>query len=215
MATNLGQRDELTDPGEQEATVLVVEDDAMVRGWIRLSLKGSGFRVVGEASGAAEAVALAPRRAPDLLLVDYRLTDGVGTELVRTLRLQGVTAPAVLMTANHEPGFNEAAREAGAQGSVLKTGSSDELLAALGNARDGVLTFDQRHPSRSPGRGALTPREREVLRLVAAGRTNRQVADDLGIGAESVKTLVARTFLKLGVSRRAEAVAAAHRLGLL
>jgi len=236
MATNLGQRatdgtgeagnghravlggvqtDELTDLGEQEQTVLVVEDDAMVRGWIRLSLKGSVFRVVGEASSAAEAVALAPRRAPDLLLVDYRLTDGVGTELVRTLRLQGVTAPAVLMTANHEPGFNEAAREAGAQGSVLKTGSSDELLAALGNARDGVLTFDQRHPSRSPGRGALTPREREVLRLVAAGRTNRQVADDLGIGAESVKTLVARTFLKLGVSRRAEAVAAAHRLGLL
>lgn len=199
---------------ERETTVLIVEDDAMVRGWVRLSL-GSEFRVAGEASSAAEAIELAQRRLPDLLLVDYRLSDGVGTELVRELRRLGLSCPAVLMTAGHEPGFNEAAREAGAQGSVLKTGKADELVEALRLARDGEAAFDPRHPRRPPGRAALSPREREVLRLVAAGATNRQIAAELEVGDETVKTLLARTFAKLGVRRRAEAVSAAHRLGLL
>jgi DNA-binding NarL/FixJ family response regulator len=195
--------------------VLVVEDDAMVRGWIRLSLKGSEFMVVGEAAAAGEVAELVRRRAPELLLVDYRLGDAVGTELVRSLRLAGVAAPVVLMTANYEPGFNEAARESGAQGSVLKTGSSEELIAALRRVRDGEPAFDSRHPRRDPTHAALSPRERDVLRLLAAGKTNRQVASELGVSPETVKTLVARAFAKLGVTRRAQAVAAAQRMGLL
>ena len=68
---------------------------------------------------------------------------------------------------------------------------------------------------RAPGRGALSPREREVLKLVAAGSTNREIAQQLGVGDETVKTLLGRTFAKLGVKRRAEAVSAAHERGLL
>lgn len=198
-----------------ETKLFVVEDDAMVRGWIRLSLRGSEFRLVGEAASSREAVELLPRRAPDLLLIDYRLSDGAGTELVRELRLQGHAAPAVLMTAHHEAGFNEAARDAGAQGSVLKTGSSEELLATLRSAQAGRPAFDPRYPARAPDRAALSPREREVLKLLAAGRTNREVADELHVGAETVKTLVARTFAKLGARKRAEAVATAQRMGVL
>jgi DNA-binding NarL/FixJ family response regulator len=119
------------------------------------------------------------------------------------------------MTAYGEAGFNEVAREAGAQGSVLKTGSSEELLEVLREVRDGRGSFDPRYPSRDPGRAALTPRERDVLRLLAAGRTNRQVAEQLEVSSETVKTLVSRSFSKLGVHRRAEAVATAQRLGLL
>jgi two-component system, NarL family, response regulator DevR len=200
---------------EAPTTVLVVEDDAMVRGWIRMSLKGSEFSIVGEAASAKEAIDLIPRRRPALLLIDYRLTDEAGTELVRTLRQQAVTVPAVLMTAYRESGFNEAARESGAQGSVLKTGSSEELLDVLRNVRDGRDSFDTRYPSRDPGRAALSPRERDVLRLLAAGKTNRQVADELEVSAETVKTIVARSFAKLGATRRAEAVATAQRMGLL
>jgi DNA-binding NarL/FixJ family response regulator len=200
---------------ETPTTVLVVEDDAMVRGWIRLSLKGTEFTVVGEAAGANDAIELIPRRHPQLLLIDYRLGAEAGTELVRELRRTGIASPALLMTAHDEPGFNEAAREAGAQGSVLKTGSSAELLDALRRVRDGQATFDARHPARDPGRAALSPREREVLRLLAAGKTNRQVAAELEIAPETVKTLVARTFAKLGARRRAEAVATAQRMGLL
>lgn len=195
--------------------MLVVEDDAMAQSWIRLALEGSEFQIAGTASSAAETLELIERRRPELLLVDYHLPDTVGTELLRELRRQGISIPAVLMTANLERGFNEAAGEAGAQGSVLKSGRQDELIEALHNVAEGRQAFDVRHPKRDPGRGALSPREREVLREVAAGATNREIAAKLGVGEETVKTLVARTFAKLGVRKRAEAVDQAHNLGLL
>lgn len=198
-----------------DVTVLLVEDDSMVRGWVRLALEGSEFRLAGEAGTAAEALELVSRRRPALLLVDYRLPDGRGTELVRDLRRGGSSAPAVLMTANAEAGFNETARDSGAQGSVLKTGRVEELVAALRSVHAGGEAFDARHPPRPRGRGALSPREREVLKLVAGGATNREIAQQLGVGDETVKTLVSRTFSKLGVKKRAEAVAVAHEQGLL
>ena len=187
----------------------------MVRGWVRLSLRGSEFRLVGEASTAAEAEALIMRRRPDLLIVDYRLPDVRGTELVRDLRRRGVTAPAVLMTANSEPGFNESAEAAGAHGSVLKTGAVEEFLATLRMVLAGKRTFDARYPRAQGDRPALSPREREVLKLVADGATNEEIAVALGVGRETVKTLLARTCAKLGVRRRSHAVSAAHRLGVL
>lgn len=198
-----------------EVAVVLVDDDSMVRGWVRQALEETEFRIAGEASNAAEALALVHRRRPEILLVDYRLPDGTGTELVRDLRREGLATPALLMTANAEQGFNETARDAGAQGTVLKTGKVDELVDALRTLRRRESAFDRRHPARPPGRGALSQREREVLRLVAAGSTNREIAAALGIGDETVKTLLARTFAKLGVKRRAEAVAVAHERGLL
>jgi DNA-binding NarL/FixJ family response regulator len=195
--------------------VLIVEDDAMVRDWLRLTLERSTFRVVGIAQTAAEALDLVERRRPALLLIDQRLPDLVGTELVRELRHRRVPANAVLMTANAEEGFNEAARSSGAQGTVLKTGKAEELLSTLGTVAAGRPSFDGRHPTRSLGRRALSPREREVLRLVAAGSTNRDIAAALSIGEETVKTIIARIFAKLGVRRRAEAVSEAHKQGLL
>ena len=205
----------MNEPPRREAAVAVVDDDAMVREWVRLALEGSEFRIAGTASSTAEAVELVERRRPDLLLFDYRLSDGLGTKLLRELRLRGVRTAAVLMTANAEDGFNETVREAGAQGSVLKSGSSSDLLRTLREVRAGRTAFDGRYPSRSRRRVALSPREREVLVLVANGETNRAIAARLGIGDETVKTLLARACSKLGVSRRAEAVAAAYEAGLL
>ena len=187
----------------------------MVRGWVRLALEGTDYRLAGEATSPAEALDLAERRRPDLLLLDYRLGTAIGTEVLRELRRNGHDAPAVLMTANPEIGFNEIAREAGASGTVLKSGRAAEMLEALRIVCEGGTSFDGRHPPRPSGRGALSPREREVLRLVAGGATNKQIAAQLQIGDETVKTLVSRTFAKLGVKRRAEAVDAAHQLGLL
>lgn len=195
--------------------VLLVEDDDMVRSWVRMSLAGTEFRLAAEASAGASVAELVERRNPDVLLIDYRLPDGTGTELLRALRLGGVATPAVLMTANAVQGLNEEVREAGGQGSVLKSGRVDELLYALRTAVAGERSFDIRHPGRPSGRSALTPRERDVLRLVAGGSTNRQIAAELEVGDETVKTLLARTFAKLGVHRRAEAVAAAYDRGLL
>jgi DNA-binding NarL/FixJ family response regulator len=118
------------------------------------------------------------------------------------------------MTANEERGLNELAREAGAQGTVLK-GGSVELLESLRAVNDGNQQFDARHPKRKPGQIALSPRERTVLQLVAAGQTNAEIALALGVSSETVKTLVQRIFQKLGARRRAEAVSTAHELGLL
>src|SRR5437870_6242288 len=175
-----------------DISVLLIEDDSMVRGWVRLELEGTEFRVAGEAASAPEALELTERRRPDILLLDYRLGDALGTEVLRDLRRRGHETPAVLMTANAEAGFNEIAREAGARGTVLKSGRSAELLEALRIVSDGGTSFDARHPPRPSGRAALSPREREVLRLVAAGSTNKQIAEQLQIGDETVKTLVSR-----------------------
>jgi DNA-binding NarL/FixJ family response regulator len=199
----------------QTTCVLVVEDDAIVRAWVRLALKASEFSVSGEASTTAAAVELLGRRRVDVLLVDQRLPDRFGIELVRELRQRGDRRPAVIIAARPEPGLNEAAREAGAQGSILKRGSAEELLAALRCVAHGDDAFDPSHPRRPHGRGALTPRERDVVRLLATGATNRQIAASLSIGEETVKTLLSRTYDKLGVSRRAEAVAAAHEQAIL
>lgn len=200
---------------EPGVSLLVVDDDAMAREWVRLALQGTEFRIAGFAGTAAEALELAERRRPELVLTDYRLPDGVGTELVRRLRRSGLAGAAVVMRSNPEPGLNELAREAGAQGTALKSGKVNELLVTLRAVAQGKPSFDIRHPRRPPGRAALSPREREVIKLVAAGATNREIAQTLGVGEETVKTLLTRTFDKLGVRRRAQAVAAAHDLGLL
>ena len=199
-----------------EIAVVVVEDDAIVRDWVRLACNDSEFRLAGQAASATETVALLERRRPELLLVDYRLADGSGADLVRELRTRGISTPVLLMTAKPTEGFNELAREAGAQGSVLKTGSRDELLTAL----RAVLTnndaaFDTRHPKRPGDRPPLSARERQVLRLIAQGATNREIARELGLGNETVKTICARAYAKLGAHRRAEAIAAAQTRGLL
>lgn len=200
---------------DAQATVMVVDDDAMVRAWVRLALEGTEFRLAGEASSLVEGLALYERRRPELLLVDYRLPDGVGTELIRTLRQQGVKTPALLITATAETGLNESAHEAGAQGSVLKSAEIGELLKALRIVRRGGESLDFRHPRRPDGRAPLSSRERETLRLVAAGRTNRQIAAELGLTPETIKTLLTRAYRKLGVQRRAEAVLEATRQGIL
>lgn len=200
--------------GRAEIAVLLVEDDAMVRAWIEAVLKDTEFRVVGVAADAAQGVELAARSEPDLVLTDFRLPDRRGTELVRELRLRGVLAPVVVMTANEERGLNELAREAGAQGTALK-GGSEELLDSLRRVVGGAQAFDGRHPSRSAKHVTLSPRERAVLQLIAGGQTNAEIARALGVSAETVKTMVQRIFEKLGVRRRAEAVSTAHELGLL
>jgi DNA-binding NarL/FixJ family response regulator len=99
---------------------------------------------------------------------------------------------------------------------LIKTGRAAELLRTLREITNGHRTFDRRHlPRKAWSAGPLSPRERVILRLVAAGSTNRTIATKLGIGEETVKTLLTRAFLKLDVHTRAEAVSVAHTRGLL
>lgn len=197
-----------------EIALLLVDDDAIVRAWVRGALAGTGFRIAGETGGAAEAMDCVERRRIDLLLIDQLLPDWTGTELVAELRRRGCAAPALLMTSTPREGLNEAARAAGIQGTVVKSSEPEELLHALRSVSTGETAFGALHP-RAEHKVSLSPREREILQLIAEGRTNIEIAELLGISRETVKTMLYRAFTKLRVKRRSEAVAEAQRLGLL
>ena len=202
-------------PSADTIGVLVVEDDSIVRSWVRLSLRDSDLRVAGEARSAGEAEELVGRRHCDVLLIDQHLPDRLGTQLVRRLRTRGVELPVVLMTASAEQGLNETAREVGVQASVVKTADPDRLMNVIRSALAGESIFDAAHPRRPDGQSSLAPREQQALALVARGKTNREAARALGISDETVKTLLERAYGKLGVRRRAEAVLEARRRGLV
>jgi DNA-binding NarL/FixJ family response regulator len=201
---------------EQQISVLVVDDDAIVRDWVRQALTDTEFRIAGEAGTSAEALELLRRRRADVLLTDHWLPDDqLGTELVRVFRREGVKLPVVLMTAHPERGLNESAREVGIQASIVKSSDPSGLVSALRSVIEGRGFFDPQHPKRKEGEAPLAPRERDVIKLVAEGMTNRQVAASLGIGEETVKTLLERAYTKLGANRRADAVLEARRRGVV
>jgi DNA-binding NarL/FixJ family response regulator len=194
--------------------VLVVDDDAIVRTWVAATLDGTEFRIVGQAARASEALDLALRRAPDLFLIDHQLPDRTGIALLHELRSRGFDAPAIVMTAAPRRGLNDAARRAGAQGSVLKSTAPGTFVDALRAAAAGESHFVAAHP-RADREVRLSPRERAILLQVSHGSTNTEIAATLGVSTETVKTILGRAFAKLGVRRRNEAVVAAQRLGLL
>jgi DNA-binding NarL/FixJ family response regulator len=194
--------------------VLVVEDEAIVRQWIRAALSETEFEVVGEAKSADETIRLVERHAPCLILIDCNLPDCRGVAIVRELRRRRAATAAILMAANEADGLNELAREAGCRGTLIKTANGEELLLTMRTVVAGGTAFDRRNPRRA-GVRALSPRECQVLQLVAAGRTNREIAEELGVGATTVKTMLTRLFMKLKVRRRAEAVAVGRELGVL
>jgi DNA-binding NarL/FixJ family response regulator len=208
-------KDPADSAGQALTSVGIVDDDAIVRAWLRLSLAQSEFRVAGEATTAADALELVRRRRPQLLLIDYRLPDRRGTELVQLFRQQGITTPVLLITAAPEPGLNEAIADAGGQGVVLKQSDPQTLLTALRSVASGAVFADSRHPRRPSGHARISSRERAALRAAAEGRTNPEIALQLGLGRESVKTLLSRAFTKLGARNRMEAVRLAREQGLL
>jgi two-component system response regulator DesR len=202
-------------PTDGQWTVGLVDDDAIVRAWVRLALRDSEFHVAGEAGTAEGALLLLERRRPSLLLIDYRLPDQLATDFVRTVRREGWTTPVLIITASPEPGLNEAVLEAGAQGVVIKRGDPIELLQVLRQVVAGEPVLDAEHPRRAPGQATLSPREREVLRLAAGGSTNQEIARELEIGSETVKTMLSRIFGKLGARNRMEAVTTARERGII
>lgn len=190
--------------------MLLAGDQSTLRAWVKFALPETELRAVGEAAGAEETVRLAAELEPEVLLIE-----ATGMELLAEIRARGVSVPVVLISPTPERGFNENAREAGAQGTVLATGSVARLMATLRAVLRGEPSFDAGHPRRPAGKSALTRREQDVLRLVGRGATNREIAHELEIGDQTVKTLLARSCAKLGVSRRGDAFAAARGLGLL
>lgn len=202
--------------------VLLVDDHPVVRAGVAGMLAGEpDIDVVGEAASGAEAVAAARALRPDVVLMDLRLPglDGVGA----TARILAATPATrvVVLTTYETDGDILRAVEAGAAGYLLKDTARGDLVNAVRLAARGetVLTPSVAgrllHRVRRPHGESLSPREVDVLRLVAMGRSNAEIGRALHISEATVKTHLLRTFAKLGVSDRTAAVTKAMAAGVL
>jgi DNA-binding NarL/FixJ family response regulator len=209
--------------------VLVADDQALVRGGFRAILAADPrVTVVAEASDGAEAVAAATASRPDVALVDVRMPVMDGIEATRRIvGTVGSCRVVMLTTFDLDVHVYDAFR-AGATGFLLKTVSPEALVAAVGAAYDGdcllapTLTrrlVEQFVARPTPHEGdrlsVLTEREREVLRLVAAGLSNAEIAGTLFVSHGTVKTHVGRILAKLGLRDRVQAVVLAFESGLV
>jgi DNA-binding NarL/FixJ family response regulator len=203
-------------------TLLLVDDHPVVRDGLRgMCDAAPDFDVVGEASNGPEAVRLAQRLDPDVVLMDLRMSGGGGVEAITELvRLRARAHVLVLTTYDNDRDIM-AALDAGATGYLLKDAPRDELFAAIRSAASGESVLSPAVATRvvsrmrSSGVGELSSREREVLALVARGRSNREIARALFVSEATVKTHLGHTYDKLGVNDRAAAVAAGYERGLL
>jgi DNA-binding NarL/FixJ family response regulator len=208
--------------------LVIADDERLVRAGYRMILRGEpDIEVVGEASDGLEAVDLARRLQPDVVLMDVRMPrlDGIGATK-RIAAMDGAPAVLVVTTFDLDEYIYDALR-AGACGFLLKDAPEKQLVAALRGATDGVSllspvvtrrlveAFARPAPSDLPAIGELTTREREVLVLVARGLSNAEIAGDLVIGETTVKTHVSRLLMKLGLTSRTQAVVVAYESGLL
>ncbi len=189
--------------------VLIVDDDPHLRGLVSAALRQAGFDTLDAASGAA-ALASARRDEPDLVVLDVFLPDISGYELCRELRDEFGERVRILFVSGERvhPTDRAAGLLIGADDYVTKPFAPDELVA---RARALVR---RSAPRASAPRRALTPRELEVLALVAEGLTNRAIGERLFISDKTASVHVSNILAKLGVSSRTEAAAVAHREGL-
>jgi DNA-binding NarL/FixJ family response regulator len=213
--------------------VLVADDQALVRGSFRLLVETDpGLEVIGEAATGAEAVEVATRDKPDVLLMDIRMPVMDGIEATRQITASGQTAGVrvLILTTFDLDDYVYAALRAGASGFLLKDTPPGDLLAAIrviaaGDAllapaitRRLIAEFARRpQPSQQPvaALAGVTGREREVLTLIGRGLSNPEIAQALHVTMATTKTHVSRLLAKLGARDRAQLVIAAYETGLI
>jgi DNA-binding NarL/FixJ family response regulator len=209
--------------------VLVVDDQDLVRHGLRMILELGGVEVVGEAADGEAAVAATAELGPDVVLMDVRMPGMDGVEATRRIVAAGGRARVIVLTTFDLDQHVVDALRAGAVGFLLKDVTADGLVDAVRRAAAGepvlapaVLArvmdhFSARPPVASvppPGFADLSEREREILALIGAGRSNAEIAEELVISMATVKTHVRHVFAKLDVRDRAQAVVAARDAGL-
>jgi DNA-binding NarL/FixJ family response regulator len=207
---------------EQALSVLIVDDHELIRqGLVRAFERTPDFTVAGEAGSVSDGVALARELQPDVVVTDVRLPDGTGLDLVRTLRSHQPELGIVVLTmyAGDEQLFG--ALEAGASAFVSKDSPSDDVVAAARHASVSPRSFaaadlaDAMRRRLSPTGPQLSPRESEVLSLLADGFGVAAIARQLFVSESTAKTHISKIYEKLGAANRAQAISIAMRSGLL
>ncbi|MER5552223.1 response regulator transcription factor [Streptomyces sp. NPDC002793] len=206
-------------------TLLLVDDHPVVRDGLRgMFAAAPGFEVLGEAADGVAAVELTTRLDPDVVLMDLRMPGGGGVAAITELTRLGVRSRVLVLTTYDTDSDTLPAIEAGATGYLLKDAPRDELFTAVRAAADGRTVLSPAVASRlvsrvrtpaAAGHESLSARECEVLRLVAKGTSNREIAAELFISEATVKTHLTHVFAKLGAKDRAAAVAVGYERGIL
>ncbi len=211
-------------PGvDRPIDVIIADDHAVVRDGIRtvLERQDGEFNVVAEAADVPATVRAVKEHMPDLLTLDLTMPGGSSLAALPQCFLAHPDLAVAILTMREDPEYARQALRAGARSYVLKEAEPAELLQAF---RLAVAGRNYLHPrlgaamatGQEGGQGpALSDREREVVRLIALGHTNPEIADQLHVAERTVKTYRARAIEKLGCSSRAEITAAARRLGLV
>lgn len=199
--------------------LLIVDDHPVVRDGLRGQLdREDDLDVVAEAGSAEEALAVLRAHAVDVVVTDLRMPGRGGVGLIRAIRAEHPDTEVLVLTTYDSEDDVRPALAAGARSYLLKDSGRETLVAAVRATRRHAAVLApsvSRQVTTSAPPPLLSEREREVLALVAAGRTNRQVGAELFIGEATVKTHLQHIFAKLGATDRAAAVAAGYRQGLL
>jgi two-component system response regulator NreC len=187
--------------------LLLVDDHAIVRSGVRRLLTDAGFDVVAEASSASEALTMARRETPDAIVLDIGLRDRSGLEILPQLRESG--ARVVILSMQDEPVYARRALEQGAQGYVLKDAADEELADALRAVLADRLYVQPAMAARlvmGEPEDDLTQRERDVLRLIALGHTNQEIAKRLFLSVRTIEAHRRHILTKLRLNTRADLV---------
>jgi DNA-binding NarL/FixJ family response regulator len=202
--------------------VLVADDHAVVRaGIVSLLSAEPDIEVVGEAVDGDDAVAQALALQPDLVVMDVRMPRLTGDAATAIIRERAPAVRVLVLTTYESDASILSAIEAGASGYLLKAAPADELVAGVRSVAAGEVALSPAIAAqlvarvREPAPATLTPRETEVLRLVADGLSNRAIGERLFVGESTVKTHLLRAFEKLGVNDRTRAVTLAMERGLI
>jgi len=211
--------------------VVIADDQALVRAGFRMILKGDGIDVVAEATNGLEAVDAVRRTRPDVVLMDIRMPELDGLEATRRILTGAAAEPSIIMLTTFDlDQYVYAALTAGASGFLVKDVSPEHLVAAVRLVRTGdallapaitrrLVERFARRDTGTPGiprnLRTLTARELEVLRLLAEGLNNAELADRLTVSEATVKTHVAHILAKLGLRDRVQAVVLAYQSGLM
>lgn len=206
-------------PTAPRLSILIVDDHFVVRSGLAASLSlAADLRVVAEAASGEEALALYPSLRPDIVILDLQLPGMDGVACTAALRQLDPAARILIFSTFARPDEIDAALRAGALGYVLKSAARDELIAALRNVGRGAAHRSAEIAATLAAMRAgptITPRERSILELIAAGRANKEIAALLGIAEDTVKRHVSHILEKLDVHDRAQATAEAIKRGLI
>jgi DNA-binding NarL/FixJ family response regulator len=212
----------------EKITILIADDSAPFRDGMRAMLRREDeLALVGEATNGAAAVRLAINLQPDVVLMDLHMPEGNGIDATRTIVAQAPHIRVLVLTMFEDDDSVFAALQAGARGYLLKGADKAEILRAIRAVHSGEAIFGPVIAQRLMGYFAtlrqplaplpfpeLTVREREILSMIAQGRTNQEIAADLVVSLKTVRNHVSNIFSKLHVADRAQAMSAARNAGL-